>query len=94
MRVYSMKSRNPVVAVLLIVTALGALALAFMVGIILLTTVAIAGTLIGGGFILRNKLRRGRASVLREPSARAQLDPSMEVRPNSELLPRGNSDDA
>jgi hypothetical protein len=93
MRIYSMKTRNPVVAVLLIVTALGALALAFMVGIILLTTLAVAGTLIGAGFIIRNKLRRGRDNLVRGPSARAQLDPSMEVRPDRELLPPGDSDE-
>ena len=84
-----MKSKNPVVAVLLIVTALGALALAFMVGIILLATVAIAGTLIGAGFVIRNKLRRARGELPASQSVRAQLDPSMEVRPDREILPPG-----
>ena len=91
MRVISMRSRNPVVVALMIVVALGALALAFMVGVILLSTLVIAGTLIGAGLVIRNKIARGLRPSLERQDVRASLDPSMEVRPDRELLPRAES---
>ena len=86
MRMIAVKTRNPIVLALIVVVALGALALAFMLGVILLSTLAIAGTLIGAGLIIRNKLTRGTRAIERT-RVRATLDPSLEVRPDRELLP-------
>jgi hypothetical protein len=87
MRMISIRSRNPIVIALMIVVVLGALALAFMLGVILLSALAIAGTLLGAGLLIRNKLTGGKASLGERTSVRARLDPSMEVRPDRELLP-------
>ncbi len=82
-----MRSRNPVVVALMVIMALGALALAFMLGVILLSTLAIAGTLLGAGFLIRSKLTRGGKSLKERQTVRATLDPSLEVHPSHELLP-------
>ena len=82
-----MKVRNPVVATLLIIATIGALAMAFMVGVILLTTLAAAGALLGAGMIIRNKFARARGELPRSQSVRARLDPSMEVHPDQKLAP-------
>jgi uncharacterized membrane protein YciS (DUF1049 family) len=87
MKIITMRSRNPVVVALMVIVAVGALALAFMLGIILLSTLAIAGTLLGAGFLIRNKLTRGSKAIGDRTSVRATLDPAMEVRPDRELLP-------
>ncbi len=71
----------------MVVVAIGALALAFMLGVILLSTLAIAGTLLGAGLIIRNKLTRGSRPSIERQSVRATLDPSLEVHPDRELLP-------
>ena len=86
-----MKSRNPVVAAITVIVALGALAMVFFVGMILLTVLAAAGTLIGTGLIIRHKLRRPRHELADTAAARARLDPSMEVHPDRELLPPASS---
>lgn len=87
MKIIAMRSRNPAVVALMVILALGALAVAFMLGVILLGTLAIAGTLLGAGLIIRNKLTRGGRTIGERASVRATLDPSMEVHPDSELLP-------
>lgn len=82
----AIKTRNPIVVALFVVAAVGALAVAFMLGVILLSTLAIAGALLGAGLIIRNKLTRGSRTIDRT-NVRATLDPSLEVRPDRELLP-------
>ncbi len=91
MRIISMRTRNPVVVALMVVVALGALALAFMVGVILLSTLVVAAALVGAGLVIRNKLRRGLAPSLERQSVHASLDPAMEVRPDRELLASADS---
>lgn len=81
-----MRSRNPVVVTLMVIAVVGALALAFMLGVILLSTLAIAGTLLGAGLIIRNKLTRGSSTPVARQSVRATLDPAQEVHPDRELL--------
>lgn len=77
-----MRVRNPLVAALLVIIALGALAVAFMVGVILLAAVAVAGLVLAAGLVLRRKLGRARGELPHSDSARARLDPSMEVHPD------------
>lgn len=86
-----MKSRNPVVAALTVIVALGVLAMVFFVGMILLTVLAAAGVLVGTGLVIRHKLRHPRHEMANTAAARARLDPSMEVRPEQELLPPPSS---
>jgi len=76
-----MKTRNPFLAIVFIVAALGALAMAFMVGMILLSVVAVAGLALTAGYIVRQKLGRGRPALDHATRASAHLDPAMEVRP-------------
>ncbi|MDQ6718003.1 MAG: hypothetical protein M3Z17_06610 [Gemmatimonadota bacterium] len=91
MKVYSMKVRNPLVAAVLVIAAIGALAMAFMVGVILLTTLAAAGALLGAGIIIRRKFSRARGDLPRSQSVSAQLDPALEVRPpEPRALPRSD----
>lgn len=82
MRVYSLRSRNPVVAIVLVLAALIALAAAFMVGIILMAGLAVAGVLLGAGFLLRRNLGRGGRELPHDSRFPAALDPALEVRPD------------
>lgn len=81
MKVYSMKVRNPVIAVIVVIAAIGVLAMAFMVGVILLTTLAAAGALLAAAMIIRRKFSRSRSDLPRSQSAYPRLDPAMEVKP-------------
>ena len=91
MRIYSIKVRNPLVAALLVIVALGALAMAFMVGVILLATVAVAGLLLAAGLVIRRKLGRLRGELPHSPTASARLDPSMEVRADPRRIEHADS---
>jgi hypothetical protein len=82
------KVRNPLVAALMILIALGVLAVMVTVGFILFATVIGAGVALTLGAVLRRKFARARKGDLpRETSVRAQLDPSMEVKPDYRRLP-------
>ena len=95
MRVYMMRSRNPLVTALLVIAAFGALVMMFTVGVILLTAVAAAALVLTAGFVLRQKLGFGRRRPELSPADRvsARLDPSMEVRPDRKRLHSPTSDD-
>lgn len=92
MPAYRVKVRNPLIAALMILIALGVLALVFTIGIILMATVAIAGTVLTAGYLLRRKFARARGELPRESTIRAQLDPSMEVKPDYRRLPAESDD--
>jgi len=84
MRVYTMKSRNPLVTALLVIAGLAVLVMMFTVGLILLTGLAAVALVLTAGFVVRRKLGLGRAPSTLSPSDRvsARLDPSMEVQPD------------
>ncbi len=94
MKVYSMKVRNPVIAVIVVIAAIGVLAMAFMVGVILLTTLAAAGALLAAGMIIRRKFSRSRSDLPRSQSAYARLDPAMEVKPDESAQISSRSEDS
>lgn len=88
MRVYAMKSRNPLVTALLVIAGFGVLVMMFTVGLILLTALAGLALVLTAGFVVRRKLGFGRAPSTLSASDRASanLDPSMEVQPDRKLL--------
>ncbi len=94
MRVYTMRSKNPFVAVLLVIAALGALVMMFTVGLILLTALAGAALVLTAGFVVRRKLGLGRRQPDLPPGDRvsARLDPSMEVQPDRKQLPSAGTE--
>jgi hypothetical protein len=86
------KVRNPLVAALMILVALGVLAVVLTVGFILFATVIGAGVALTLGAVLRRKIARARGELPRETSVRAELDPSMEVKPDYRRLPAESDD--
>jgi hypothetical protein len=87
MAVYSLTIRNRGIALLLGLVVLGAGAALLVVGIALLAAVAVAGGLLGLGILAYRKLR----GVPTQPlgmGSETGLDPSLEVFPEPEVLPR------
>jgi hypothetical protein len=89
MKIYTMKSRNPLVTALLIIGGFGVLVMMFTVGLILLTALAGVALVLTAGFVVRRKLGFGRPPSTFSSSDRvsARLDPSMEVKPDPKRLP-------
>ena len=78
----------------MILIALGVLAVVVTVGFILFATVVGAGVALTVGAVLRRKFARARGDLPRESSVRARLDPSMEVHPDRQRLPRADENDS
>lgn len=76
--------RSRAATVVLAVVALVAGGIFFLLGLALLATLIVAGTIIGGGWMIARKVR-GRRAV---PRPKAGLDPSLEVYPPDDEPPR------
>lgn len=99
MKVYSLTVRNRFSATLLAMAVLGMGAALLVVGFALLAGLAVAGGVLGTGFMLYNRLRGRRASL---PGAHVwrevRLDPSLEVFPDARprverVLPTSSDND-
>jgi uncharacterized protein (DUF58 family) len=86
-----MRVRNPFVAALLVIAALGALAVALMIGFVLLAVVAVAGVALTAGMVIRRKIARARGDLPPSRTVRARLDPAMEVHPEPRRIPTTDS---
>jgi hypothetical protein len=85
MKVYSLTVRNRVGALLVAIVVLGAGAALVILGVALLAALAAAGVVMGSGYALYARLRGGERMSLGgaspASSARATLDPALEVFP-------------
>jgi len=81
-KVYSLTIRNRAVAFVIVIAVLGLGAVFLTIGLAVLAGLAVAGGLIGTGFAIARRLRRGgRAARYSVPSQRVGLDPALEVQP-------------
>ena len=88
-RVYGLdvRSRPAAIALAAVALAVGAVVVAF--GIFLLLGLAVVGTIVGAGMVLvRSLTRRGTGRLEPPPSANGELDPALEVFPESTLPAR------
>jgi hypothetical protein len=81
-----MKVRNPLVAALLVIAALGGLAVALMIGFVLLAVIAVAAVALTAYAVIRRKIASARGELPPSRAARARLDPAMEVHPDSRRI--------
>lgn len=85
-RVYGLdvRSRPAAIALAAVALAVGAVFVAF--GIFLLLGLAVVATIVGAGMVLvRSLTRRGTGRLEPPPSANRELDPALEVFPESTL---------
>jgi hypothetical protein len=82
MRMYSLTTRHRTGGLLLALAVLGAGVALLLVGIALLATLAVAGAVVGSGFMLYRALRGKHQPRLDDPRSSATiLDPALEVLP-------------
>ena len=79
MQVYTFSTKNRVVALLATLVVLGAGAALLLLGLALLAGVAVVGGVLGTGFVAYRMLRGEKRGPLPSATARAGLDPSLEV---------------
>jgi hypothetical protein len=82
-RVYGLDVRSRPAAIALAAVALAAGAVFVAFGIVLLLGLAVVGTVVGAGMLLVRSLTRGGRGRLERPSADRELDPRLEVFPES-----------
>src|SRR3954465_14383155 len=87
MRVYTLTVRNRVIATLALLALIGLGAAIVAVGFTVLLGLAAAGTLVGAGGSIYNRLRGRRVDVLPRSGG---LDPRLEVFQDGRALERGD----
>ena len=89
MRVYALTVRNRFIATLALLALIGLGAAVVAVGFTVLLGLAAAGTLVGAGVSIYNRLRGQRVDVLPRSSG---LDPRLEVFQDRQALKSGDPD--